>query len=263
MSSKSFWGRLFGGTGSGRATSVLVDHQDELEREIVQLTERQLAKLAQSIPAALRNKLLCSFSSEILLGFVHGRAKESLNEMRPISDYASLPEAEFGMSVTVFPGSVERAQQYFLGLYPSEGFAAAMATALRKNETMMQMEKTLRGKKGVLFVVVCLPPEEKRAYVNVGLCPIAREFADSVPFVAPAELVPEGLDAQLKGEAKHGSSESVAAASRRVTYRYRVECLRCHEQWETTWLPGEQLGRCPKCRDDSVTYKKIIPLPEN
>jgi len=168
-----------------------------LEREIVGLARSQLAKLSQLTAGRLTYTLESSFSADVVSVFVQTRAERALTERCPISNYISLPQGHFGLSITLFPGSREQAREYYFDLYPSFGFAGFMMKAISDHEDMMQIESTWRDKKGVLFLFIALRPDAKMAYVTFGLCPLSKDFADSVPFVSPSELVPPDINATL------------------------------------------------------------------
>ncbi len=194
--------RLFGGKKDRRGqpdSSISSGMRVELEREIVGLATSGLAKLSQLAAGQLKYTLESSFSADVVSAFVQTQAQRALIETRPINDYISFPQAHFGLCMTLFPGSRERARKYYLDLYPSFGFAGFMLKAISDHEDLMEMESTWRDKKGVLFLFIALPPEAKKAFVTFGLCPISKDFADSVPFVSPIELVPPDINATLGG----------------------------------------------------------------
>ena len=154
---------------------------------VVDPLDEQIKKLGSFTSQAIADKVKVCLAN--CLVEANAKAELALGDLCPHSAYESPPSSDFGVLILVVPCTLQEARNYYLRQHPSIGFLGFVQEALR--QPIMEIERTVRGKKGVIFVIVCIAPKKRWQSVNLGLCPISKEFGDSVPLVLPLELMPE------------------------------------------------------------------------
>jgi hypothetical protein len=167
---------------------------------ISSLLEQQLQKLATLTSDSLAKEVRTCLSSCPIGPIVRAKGDKAFADMRPHSDYCSPPITDFAVAVLVVPCTLSQARDHFLKLYPTLGVVGEMMRMLEN--PLGQYERQTRGKKGVVFAIVCLSPDKRRPSLNLALWPSSKEFGEVVPCIAPMELIPDiGL-----GEGTHAIS---------------------------------------------------------
>jgi hypothetical protein len=247
---------------------------NELLGELNELIEAQIRKLPELTSTTITEKIRYSLlPNEVLASLIAGRANEAFVDLRPHSDYYSVPKGEFGICLTVVPGLLEEARTYYLNLYPSFGFAGFMLeTVGDKLNTTLQVEKNFRGKKGILFVVACISPKNKRKYLNFGLLPISKEFSKLVPFISPQELVGDDINEKIaRGFAQEEKAKLEKPAPGFTPKDFLVKnwCPKCRSTPATPALltGAEQkrlkAGLCPRCEAKLINMSQVSDLKRN